>query len=87
MIFGGYVIWYTIPIIEASLEFGAQTQALSIQLALVQIAIPIGFSLMMIRLLQRTYYDIVDIRAGRPVFKGENIFIDEDDGEQGGWQT
>lgn len=87
MIFGGYVIWYTIPIIEASLEFGAQTQALSIQLALVQIAIPIGLSLMMIRLLQRTYYDIMDIRAGRPVFKGENIFIDEGNGEKEGWQT
>lgn len=84
MVFGAYAIWYTIPIIQTSLEFGAKTQALAINLAIAQVAIPIGFSLMIIRLFQRTYYDIKDIRSGRPVFKGENIFIDEEDSE-GGW--
>lgn len=84
LIFGAYAIWYTIPIIETSLEFNAQTQALGINRAFAQIAIPIGFSLMMIRIVQRTYYDIRDIRAGEPVFKGENVFID-DDSDEGGW--
>lgn len=82
--FGAYAVWYTIPLIQTSLKFQAKTQALAINRAFAQIAIPIGLSLMMIRIVQRTYYDIRDIRAGDPVFKGENIFIDEDS-EEGGW--
>lgn len=78
LIFGVYAIWYTIPLIETSLNFGSKTQALDVNRAFFQAAISIGFSLMIIRILQRTYYDILDIRAGRPVFKGENIFLEDD---------
>ena len=78
-LFGAYAIWYTIPIIQTSLDFGATTQALGINRAFAQVAIPIGFSLMMIRIVQRTYYDIRDIRAGDPVFTGENVFLDDDE--------
>lgn len=84
LIFASYAIWYTIPLIETSIKFQAETQALSINRAFAQFAIPFGFTLMIIRILQRTYYDIRDIRAGDPVFKGENIFIDESD-EGEGW--
>ena len=78
-IFGLYAIRYTIPLIQTSLEFGATTQALAINRAFAQAAIPIGLVMMNIRVLQRSYYDIMDIRAGRPVYKGENVFVDEEE--------
>lgn len=83
--FAAYAIWYTIPLIQTSLEFGAVTQALEINRAFAQLAIPIGLGMMIVRVLQRTYHDIADIRAGRPVFKGENVFTDDTEiGDEGG---
>lgn len=75
-LFGAYAIWYTIPLIQASLEFGSLTQALRINRAFAQFAIPVGMALMMLRVVQRTYYDIKDIRAGREVYQGENVFAE-----------
>jgi TRAP-type C4-dicarboxylate transport system permease small subunit len=77
--FAAYAIWYTIPLIQTSLEFGAETQALAINRAFAQFAIPVGLTMMVVRVLQRTYQDVRDIRAGRPVFKGENVFTDDTD--------
>ena len=37
-------------------------------------AVPIGFSLLLFRLLQSLRRDISDIRNGRPVFEGESLF-------------
>ena len=37
-------------------------------------AVPIGFSLMIFRLLQSLVRDISDMRAGRPVYEGERLF-------------
>jgi TRAP-type C4-dicarboxylate transport system permease small subunit len=82
ILFAAYAFWYSLPLIQTSLEFGAKTQALRVSRAIFQIAVPLGFSLMSVRVLQRAYEDIHDIRAGRPVYKGENIFFDED--EDGG---
>jgi TRAP-type C4-dicarboxylate transport system permease small subunit len=79
ILFAVYAIWYSLPLIQTSIGFGAKTQALRINRAIFQSAVPIGMLLMIIRILQRTYYDILDIRAGRPVYKGESIFFDEED--------
>ena len=38
------------------------------------IAVPLGFSMMMIRLIQSIYRDIGDLRAGRPIFTGNKLF-------------
>jgi TRAP-type C4-dicarboxylate transport system permease small subunit len=75
-LFGAYAIWYTIPLIQTSLEFNSLTQALRINRAFAQFAIPTGMGLMMIRVVQRTYYDIKDVRAGRQPYQGENVFAD-----------
>lgn len=78
-LFAAYAIWYTIPLIQTTLRFGATTQALRVNRAFFQVAVLIGFSLMMIRIAQRTYHDIQDTRAGRPVYKGASVFIDDDE--------
>jgi TRAP-type C4-dicarboxylate transport system permease small subunit len=79
ILFAAYAFWYSLPLIQTSLEFGAKTQALRVSRAIFQAAVPIGFSLMSVRVLQRTYEDVRDIRAGRPVYKGESIFFEEDE--------
>lgn len=77
VLFAVYAIWYSIPLLETSLRFDAKTQALRVNRAFFQIAVPLGFSLMIFRVLQRTYHDVRDIRAGRPVYKGESVFFDD----------
>jgi TRAP-type C4-dicarboxylate transport system permease small subunit len=37
-------------------------------------AVPVGFGLMMLRLLQSLYRDIVDFRGGKHVYEGEKMF-------------
>jgi TRAP-type C4-dicarboxylate transport system permease small subunit len=37
-------------------------------------AVPVGFGLMMYRLLQSLRRDVADFIAGRPVFEGERLF-------------
>jgi TRAP-type C4-dicarboxylate transport system permease small subunit len=37
-------------------------------------AVPVGFGLMMFRLLQSLRRDVADIMAGRPVFEGLRLF-------------
>ncbi|MFB6202285.1 MAG: TRAP transporter small permease [Halorhabdus sp.] len=79
--FAVYAIRYTIPLIQTSIKFNSETQALAINRAFAQFAIPLGLGMMVVRILQRTYQDVRDIRAGRPVFKGENAFTEEEIGE------
>lgn len=78
-VFAVLAIRYTIPLIQTSLEFGAATQALRVNRAFFQIAIPIGFTLFIFRVLQRLYYDVRDVRSGRPVYKGESVFLEDDE--------
>lgn len=83
MLLAVYAIRYTLPLIQTSLEFGAKTQALRINRAFAQVAIPIGFSLMIIRVLQRTYRDVMDVRAGRELYTGEAVFnIESEESER-----
>jgi len=74
LLFAVYAIRYTLPLIQTSINFGAKTQALQINRAFAQVAIPVGFSLMIIRVLQRAYQDIVDVRADREPYTGEAVF-------------
>jgi TRAP-type C4-dicarboxylate transport system permease small subunit len=99
--FAAYTIWYSIPLIQTSIEFGAATQALRVNRVFFQIAIPLGFTLFSARVLQRLYYDVKDVRNDRPVYKGDAVFLTEEeeeaaeeaqaeaeaDGETGGGRT
>jgi len=37
-------------------------------------AVPIGFALMIFRLIQSLVRDVADLRAGRPVYEGTRLF-------------
>ena len=55
-------------------QYGAATPVLRISKLWAEAAVPIGFTLIVLRSLQALWRDIGDIRAGRPVFKGKALF-------------
>ncbi len=67
------IYWSMDPVL-VSLKFGNVTDGLRIVRAWFLIAVPLGFSMMMLRLIQSILRDLRDIRDGRPVFTGTKLF-------------
>ena len=65
--------WSMDPVIN-SIEFGSVTHGLRISQAWFLFAVPLGFAMMTLRLVQSMKRDISDLRAGRPVFEGNKLF-------------
>ena len=65
--------WSIEPVIT-SIEFGSVTHGLRVSQAWFLMAVPLGFTLIILRLLQSIKRDIADLRAGRPVFDGNKLF-------------
>ncbi|PSP76778.1 TRAP transporter permease DctQ [Halobacteriales archaeon QS_3_64_16] len=82
LVFALYTLNYSLPLILTSIEFGSATQALRVNRAFFQFAVPFGFLLFSGRVIQRMYYDIQDVRHGREVYKGEAIFLEDDEEEE-----
>ncbi len=55
-------------------KFGSVSHGLRISMVWFLAAVPIGFSLMVFRLIQSLYRDVGDFMAGRPVFEGTKLF-------------
>ena len=60
--------------IGVSLRFGSVTHGLRISLAWFLAAVPLGFALMLYRLLQSIWRDLGDLRHGREVYEGKKMF-------------
>jgi C4-dicarboxylate transporter DctQ subunit len=67
------IYWSMDPVL-VSLKFGNVTDGLRIVRAWFLIAVPLGFSMMMVRLIQSILRDLRDIRSGQPVFTGNRLF-------------
>jgi len=65
--------WSMDPVIN-SIEFGSVTHGLRISQAWFLFAVPLGFAMITLRLLQSMKRDLSDLRAGRPVFEGNKLF-------------
>jgi TRAP-type C4-dicarboxylate transport system permease small subunit len=65
--------WSMEPVIN-SIHFGSVTHGLRISQAWFLFAVPLGFGMMTLRLIQSMKRDISDLRAGRPVFEGTKLF-------------
>jgi TRAP-type C4-dicarboxylate transport system permease small subunit len=65
--------WSFKPIIT-SIQFGSVTHGLRISQAWFFAAVPLGFAMMLFRLVQSMHRDISDLRHGRPVFEGQRLF-------------
>jgi len=74
LFFACIAIYYSTESVLSSIRFDSLTSGLRINQAWFTVAVPIGFALIIIRLLQRIYYDIADIRAGKDVYTGKKMF-------------
>lgn len=66
--------YWSLETVLVSAKFGSVTHGLRISQVWFLAAVPIGFGLVMLRLVQSFLRDISDLRAGRPVFEGDKLF-------------
>ncbi len=67
-------IYWSFETVLVSWKFGSVSHGLRISMVWFLLAVPIGFALMVYRLLQSLIRDVRDFRAGRSVFEGQTLF-------------
>jgi len=67
-------LYYSIGPVLTSLKFGSLAPGLRISYVWFLISVPLGFSMVALRLVQSIKRDWSDLRAGRPVFTGCKLF-------------
>lgn len=67
-------VFYSFETVLVSLEFGSVTHGLRISQAWFLTAVPLGFTLVIVRLVQSFRRDLDDLRHGRPVYEGDKLF-------------
>ncbi len=66
-----YWSWETVHV---SYKFGSVTDGLRISKVWFLMAVPLGFLLMIWRLLQSLRRDLIALRTGKPVYEGDTLF-------------
>ena len=69
-----FAIYWSMDPVLTSWEYGSVTDGLRIVRVWFLVAVPIGFSMMMVRLVQSMIRDVSDMWHGRPVFTGSKLF-------------
>lgn len=69
-----FALYYSIETVHVSAKFGSVTDGLRISKVWFLLAVPIGFGLMIWRLLQSFMRDLHSLRTGEPVFEGDKLF-------------
>lgn len=67
-------VWWSLETVSVSWKFGSVSHGLRMSMVWFLAAVPIGFSLMVFRLVQSLIRDVSDFRAGRPVHEGGQLF-------------
>ena len=67
-------LYWSFETVLVSAKFGSVTHGLRISQVWFLLAVPIGFALVAIRLMQSFFRDLRDLRAGKPVFEGDTLF-------------
>ncbi|MEO8159309.1 MAG: TRAP transporter small permease [Betaproteobacteria bacterium] len=70
IVFCLYGLRYVSPVIEAQIQFGVVSVATRYPMYLAYAAVPAGYGLMIVRVVQNLVVDIADLRAGRPLRRG-----------------
>ncbi len=66
--------YWSLETVLVSAKFGSVTHGLRVSQVWFLSAVPIGFALVMLRLVQSLLRDISDLRHGRPVYEGDKLF-------------
>lgn len=67
-------LWLSIENVEVSWRFGSVSHGLRVSMVWFLLAVPVGFSLMIFRLLQSLVRDVRALREDRPVYEGARLF-------------
>ena len=67
-------VYWSFEAVLVSAKFGSVTDGLRISKVWFLMAVPLGFALMIWRLLQSLRRDIHSLRTGQPVFEGDKLF-------------
>ena len=67
-------LYWSFETVGVSLRFGSVSHGLRVSMVFFLMAVPLGFTLVIIRLVQSFLRDLSDFRAGRPVFEGNRLF-------------
>ena len=74
MVVAVIAVIYSFETVHVSWKFGSVTDGLRISRVWFLMAVPVGFTLVILRLVQSMMRDIADFRAGRPVYEGDKLF-------------
>lgn len=74
MAFAVVALYYSLIPIITSINFDNVTDGLRINRSFFLFALPLGFTMTMVRVVQNLIRDIKDHKAGRPVFRGKKLF-------------
>lgn len=74
LLFACIALWFCTHTIRQLLEFDAATPVLRVNKAWFEAAVPVGFALIVLRVLQSAWRDIQDLRAGREAYAGKAMF-------------
>lgn len=67
-------LWWSFDTVEVSWRFGSVTEGLRVSKVWALAAVPIGFALVVLRLIQSFLRDVRDLRRGRDVFEGNVLY-------------
>lgn len=67
-------VYWSYEAVHISAKFGSVTDGLRISKVWFLMAVPLGFALMIWRLLQSLHRDIHTLRTGKPVYEGDTLF-------------
>ena len=73
-IFAGLAFYYSAEGVLLTIKFETLTSGLRISQAWFTFAVPFGLSLLMIRIIQRVYLDLKNLRNNLPVYSGDKMF-------------
>ena len=74
LVFALIALYWTLHTIGTLVQYDAKTPALRVSKAYFELAVPLGFTLMLVRLGQSLWRDIGDLRAGREAWSGKLMF-------------
>lgn len=67
-------LYWSFETVAVSWKFGSVTDGLRVSKVWFLMAVPVGFLLVILRLVQSFIHDLNSLRTGRPVFEGNKLF-------------
>ena len=67
-------LYWSFETVAVSWKFGSVSHGLRISMVWFLMAVPVGFTLLIARLIQSFIHDVIALRTGKPVFEGNQLF-------------